>query len=160
MTQEVAGRKRLHASRVVARAAAAELFERAQKAVIARGEGSATDRAIASRWDISKTAVADYGDPTSGVAIALGDVLALPCRELARQVLVGALAALDQGGEVQTRDSLDRVAIELGAAVAQLHRDLADGREDEHDAHAAAFTRIATIALRGAASCGRRGGAQ
>ena len=131
MTQEVARGRRLHRSRVAARATAAVVFDKAQKAVIARGEGAATDRAIAKRWEISHPAVAAFGDPTSGVAIALGDVMALP-RELALEVLVGAIAALDAGADVQTRDGLDRVAIELGAGVARLHRDLADGREDEY----------------------------
>lgn len=53
-------------------------------------------------------------------------------------------------------DPTSGVAIELGAAVARLHQDIADGHEDEHQVHATALRRIAAIALRGAASCDRR----
>lgn len=156
MNENPATGRTLHPSRVAGRAIAAGLMRAAQNALVARGDGCATGRAIAVRWGITHAVVDRMGDPTSGVAITLGDVLALP-RELARQVLAGALAALDDGTDVPTRDSLDRVAIELGAAVARLHQDLADGREDEHQVHAAALRRIAAIALRGAASCDRRG---
>jgi len=157
VTTEVATSRSLHPARVAGRSIAAALVKSAKEALVARGDHSATGRAIAQRWGISHAVVDRMGDPTSGVAIALGDVLALP-RELARQILTGALATLDDGtADVPTRDSLDRVAIELGAAVARLHQDLADGREDEHATHAAALRRIAAIALRGAASCDRRG---
>ena len=42
--------------------------------------------------------------------------------------------------------------------LADLRRDLRDGREDEHADHAAAFRRLASLALRGAAAAGRRAG--
>lgn len=147
----------LHPARVAGRAIAATLLRAARESLVSRGDHSATGRCVAHRWGISHAVVDRMSDPASGVAITLGDVLALP-RDLARQVLTGALAALDDAApEVPTRDSLDRVAIELGAGVARLHRDLADGVEDEHHAHAATLRRIAAIALRGAASCDRRG---
>lgn len=155
MSDSLAPGRVLHPSRVSGRALAAGILLSAQRALVARGNGEATGRAIAQRWGLAHTSVDRMGDPKSGVAIALGDVLALP-RELARQVLAGALAALDDGGDVPTRDSLDRVAIELGAGVARLHQDLADGTEDDHAVHATALRRIAVIALRGAASCDRR----
>lgn len=155
MSDNPATSRTLHPARVAGRSIAASLMRAAQKALVERGDGCATGRAIAQRWGVTHAVVDRMGDPTAGVAIALGDVLALP-RELARQILAGALAALDDGTDVPTRDSLDRVAIELGAAVARLHQDLADGCEDEHGVHATALRRIAAIALRGAASCDRR----
>ncbi len=155
MSDSLAPSRTLHPSRVAGRALAAGILRSAQRALVERGDGAVTGHAIARRWGISHTSVDRMGDPTAGAAITLGDVLSLP-RELARQVLAGALGTLDDGAEVPTRDSLDRVAIELGAAVARLHQDLADGTEDEHHVHALALRRIASIALRGAASCDRR----
>lgn len=43
-----------------------------------------------------------------------------------------------------------------GAALDDLRRDLRDKREDEHATHGAAFRKLASTALRGAAACGRR----
>ena len=47
----------------------------------------------------------------------------------------------------------------LSRSVALLRRALRDGREDEHADHAAAFRRLAALALRGAAAAMRRTGA-
>lgn len=153
----VATGRALHPARVQGRALAATILRTAREALVARGDHSATGRAIAGRWGVSHTAVDRYSDPASGVAVALGDVLAMP-RALAVEVLTGALAALDEGGDVPTRDSLDRVAIELGVAIQAYHHDIADGREDEHQRHAAHLRKIAGIALRGAAASARRAG--
>lgn len=57
---------------------AATLLRTAREALVARGDHSATGRAIAGRWGVSHTAVDRYSDPASGVAVALGDVLAMP----------------------------------------------------------------------------------
>ena len=111
--ESVATGRSLHPARVQGRALAATLLRTAREALVARGDHSATGRAIAGRWGVSHTAVDRYSDSTSGVAVAFGDVLAMP-RVLATEVLTGALAALDEAADVPTRESLDRVAIELG----------------------------------------------
>ncbi len=155
MTTEAATSRTLHPSRIAGRSLAATILRNAREALVARGDASATGRTIAHRWGISHAIVDRMSDPTSGVAIALGDLLAMP-RALAIEVLTGSLAALDEGADVATRDSLDRVAIELGVAIQAYHSDIADGHEDEHSRHAAHLRRIAGIALRGAAACARR----
>ncbi len=87
--------------------------------------------------------------------LALGDLLTLPA-DLARDVLIGALSHLDASGDVSARDTIDSLAIDLGEALSDLRRDLRDGREDDHADHAAAFRRLAALALRGAAAADRR----
>lgn len=153
MTQPAA--TRFHPLRQRGRHAAATLAAAAQ-AACAAVDDACTDRAIARRFAIaSKTAVAAWFDAESGVAIALGDVLALP-KELARGILVRALAHLDDGAGPSTRDALDSVTVDLGAAVRAYHDDMRDGREDRDDAHEANLTRIAAIALRGVAGIQQR----
>lgn len=143
--------------RVSARAVAARLFRSARDAAVSRGCGHATGTALAAMWGVTHSAVDRLADPASGHAIALGDVLTLP-RDLAVDVLMGALAHLDATADVSARDTIDSLAIDLGEALADLRRDLRDGREDEHADHAAAFRRLASLALRGAAAAGRRAG--
>lgn len=146
---------RLCPSRVQGRGTGALLLAAARHALVARGDCSATGRAIALRFGISHAAVDRWSDPTSGVAVALGDVLAMP-RALAVEVFVGALAALDEGADTTASRAVAHVTIELGVACSALQRDLADGHEDDHAVHAAHLRKIAGIALRGAAACARR----
>ena len=146
----------LHPLRVAGRAIAAGLFHAARAAAVKRGCGAATSRAIAERWGLKAHRSIDYlGDPTSGHALALGDLLAMPV-DLARDVLIGALAHIDAAADVSARDTIDSLAIDLGEALADLRRDLRDGREDDHADHAAAFRRLSALALRGAAAAERR----
>lgn len=142
-----------HPSRVAGRATAAGGASSAQAACIARGDGSATDSAIGRRWGVSRAFVARLFDPSSGVAIALGDVLALP-RELARDILVRALGALEEGEGPQPRATLAQLTIALGRAVEDLERDLADGRMDDIERHRGHLCRIGSLALRGLLSLG------
>lgn len=149
---------RLSPFRVACGALAAETAAAAQRALVARGLGAYTDNAIARRLGISHAAVARFFDPESGVALTLRDVFAAG-DELVEELALAMLSMVhEQRAPMSTRDSLDHVAIELGAAVAALHRDLADGTEDEHHQHGAALRRIAGIALRGAAASARRAG--
>lgn len=115
MSDSLAPSRTLHPSRVAGRSLAAGILRSAQRALVERGDGAATGHAIARRWGISHTSVDRMGEPTSGVAIALGDVLALP-RELARQVLAGALAALVAvlEGEARARVAALTAALEGG----------------------------------------------
>ena len=147
----------LHPSRVAGRCIAAGAAGSAQQSRVARGDGAATDSAIARRWGLSHTAVARLFDPSSGVSIALGDVLALP-RELGRDILVRCLGALEEGEGPAPRATLSQLTIELGRAVEDLERDLADGHLDEHERHRAHLCRIGSLALRGLLSLG--GGAR
>lgn len=146
--------KPLATTRTEGRALAARCFRAGREAVAGTCDG-ASGRAIAERWDIHHSNIDHWSDETSGVAITLGDLLAMP-RPLAQATLARALAALSEGKETPTRDSCDGVAILLGETLAGLRRDLADGSEDEHDRHGAALEQIATIALIGAAGCRRR----
>lgn len=132
------------------RAIATRLSASAQAARVAAGDRGCTDRAIARHWKIrGHSRIAALFRPESGKAIHFGDVLALPT-ELARDILVRALAALDEGGGPGPRETVDHLAIALGHATSTLMADLADdGRLAAHDRHAASFARIATIALRG-----------
>lgn len=148
--------KPLATTRTEGRALAARIFRAARKAV-AGTDDSASGRAIAERWDIDHANVDRWADETSGVALAFGDLLAMP-RSLALATLTGAIAAVSDGADVPTRDTCDGVAILLGETVAGLKRDLADGSEDEHARHAAMLEKIAAIALKGAAACRRRAG--
>ena len=138
---------------------AAEIAATAQDTLVSRGESAYTDRAISIRLGISHTAVARFFDKASGVAITIRDTLAAG-DSLAEEVALAILAYVHgkRAAAVLTRDSLDRIAIELGVAIAAYHHDIADGREDEHHRHAAHLRKIAGIALRGAAACARRGG--
>jgi hypothetical protein len=148
--------KPLATPRIQGRALAAAAFRAAREALSAVDD-STTGRAIAKRWGVDHSIVDRWADPTSGVALALGDLLAMP-RPLAVATLMGSLALLSRGDDTPTRDTCDGIAILLGEAIQGLKRDLADGREDEHQRHAAMLERIAAIALKGAAACRRRAG--
>lgn len=117
--------------------------------------GAATGTALAARFGVTHSAIDRLADPASGHALTLGDLLAMP-RDLAADVLIAALAHLDEGADVSARDTLDSITIDLGVALDDLRRDLRDKREDEHATHGAAFRKLASTALRGAAACGRR----
>lgn len=141
---------------------AAQICKDAQASRIKLGDRSCTDGAIAVLWKdangkpLQASYVAKFFDPASGAAITLRDVKALP-KELARDILMRALASLDEGDGPAARDTLDRLAIETGAAFATMMSDLADnGVVDEHDRHAANFARIAGLATRGHIACNRR----
>lgn len=145
----------MHPLRVAARAVAARCFRSARDAAVARGNGAATGTALAARFGVTHSAIDRLADPASGHALTLGDLLAMP-RDLAADVLIACLAHLDEAADVSARDTIDSLAIDLGEALADLRRDLRDGREDEHADHAAAFRRLSALALRGAAAAGRR----
>ena len=151
--------KPLVPARASGRAATAQRAASAQRARIAAGDGACTDRALAQRLGMTHPHVAELFDPDGGKALALGDLAALP-RALAEDILVAELAALTSDrADVATRDTFDGVAIVLGEALSGLRSDLAkDGREDEHERHAAALRRMALICLRGADACQRRAG--
>jgi len=143
----------LHPSRVAGRSLSASLLRSAREALTARGDASGTGRALARRWAISHAVVDRWCDPTSGTSVALGDVLAMP-RDLAREVLVRALASLEDASEPSPRRTLAEITMALGRAVEDLERDLVDGRMDEGDKHRAHLCRIGTLALRGLISLG------
>lgn len=135
--------------------AAAKICEAAQKARRGLGDSTCTDSAIAVRWkdirgqSFEPSYVAKFFDPESGAAITLRDVLACP-KELAREILMRALASLDEGDGVSTRDTLDRIAIELGGAFKTMMADLEDdGVVNQYDRHATNLSRIAALATRG-----------
>lgn len=149
---------RFHALRVAGRALAAGLASSAQLARIAAGDGSCTHSAIAKRFALTDhSAVGPWFDAASGKAIAFGDVLALP-RSLARDILLRALGALEDGEGPSTRDTLDRIGIELGHGLHDYLDDLRDGTEDELAKHEANLVRVATVALRGVLAIQRRRG--
>lgn len=128
---------------------AATVASEAQRARAAVGDASVTDRAIAKRWAVQHSYVAKLFDADSGKAITLRDVLALP-RELAREILTRALAALDDDGGTTASDTQLRLAVQLGRLSETLQQDLADdGKLNDYRAHEALFSRIAAIALRG-----------
>jgi hypothetical protein len=129
--------------RVRWRARAAQLVATAQTACVAAGDRACHDRAIARQWELgSHDKVAQFFSPTSGKAIAFGDVLALP-RALTRGILTRALASLD---EDTIAESVERLAFKLARDMGALMDDLA---HDRHVGLADAFARIAAIAMRG-----------
>jgi hypothetical protein len=133
------------------RAIAARILSSAQAERVRVGDRGCSDRALARHWQIkSHLRIATLFRPTSGKAIAFGDVLALP-REFARDVLVRALASLDeQSAGPGPEESVYRLVIEIGEAVKALMSDLASGgRVHNHTRHATSFARIAAVALRG-----------
>ena len=78
-----------------------------------------------------------------------------PVKASTAEALATHLAAL-------ARPQVDALLRAVGGATAATRADLArerDGREDEHADHAAAFRRLAALALRGAAAAMRRTGA-
>lgn len=138
----------LHVLRTRARATAATLCAAAQTALVGGGNQACTDADLGRRFGISPAAVAKWFDPCSGVALTLGDLLAMP-KAIAREVLVRALASLDDDGPADTRASLDRITVELGAAVHAFATDMADGKLDDPAAVDVRLTRIAVTAMRG-----------
>jgi hypothetical protein len=147
--------KNVAPERMAGRSLAAQLAASAQDARVRAGDRSCTDRALARRWHCHHDRIASLFRPASGASIAFGDVLALPV-ELAREILVRALAALEPGRGPGPRETVDRLAIELGRAVHVLMTDLGDdGRLRSHEEHAALFARIAAIALRGQSAAER-----
>lgn len=154
--------KNVAPERMAGRSLAAQLAASAQDARVRAGDRSCTDRALARRWHCHHDRIAALFRSASGASIAFGDILALP-RELARDVLVRALAALDENADGPgTEESVYRLVIEIGEAVKALMADLASGgRVHNHARHAASFARIAAIALRGQSAAERaaQGGA-
>jgi len=146
--------KNVAPERMAGRALAAQLAASAQEAQVRAGARNCTDRALARRWHCHRDRIAALFRPASGASIAFGDVLALPV-ELAREILVRALASLEPGQGLGPRETVDRLAIELGRAVDMLMNDLGDGPMGAHDKHAALFARIASIALRGQSAAER-----
>lgn len=141
--------KRLHPLRTKGRVLAAAVGAEAQAARCQAGDDACSDRAIALRLGLNKNVPASWFRPTSGVGIALGDVLALP-RELAREILTRAFASLDEGGGPDEQATTANLTIALGKAVEALSEDFHDdGKVNQHARHAANFARIATIATRG-----------
>jgi hypothetical protein len=141
------------------RTAAARAFASA-KAACAAVDSACTDRGLARLLGLkSHTTVEHWARYESGLAIAFGDVLALP-RRLARATLLAALAELEEGERGSSeRDTLDRLAIELGVGMHALMEDLADdGQVNQHARHAGNFLRIALLAMRGYVAAARRGG--
>ncbi len=140
--------------RTQGRSRAASIAAEAQKHLLAAGNRLVSDTRIAKSWGIRKhERVGAMFDASTGVAIALGDVLALP-KPLARAILLGCLAALDgadgdAGADPTIRAALDRIGIEVGEALRHYLNDRADGRIDEPAAHAQRLLAIAEPALRG-----------
>jgi hypothetical protein len=133
------------------RVLAARILAAAQAERVRAGDRGCTDRALVRYWQLrSHAQVAAFFRPTSGKAMYFGDVLALP-RELARDVLVRALAALDEPSATPgPEESIYQLVIEIGEAVKALTTDLAGGgRIHNHARHAASFARVAAVALRG-----------
>jgi hypothetical protein len=72
---------------------------------------------------------------------------------------VRALAAVDEAdpsAAPSTRDTLDRIGIELGKSLTDYVRDVHDGREDDHAVHEANLVRLVGTALRGLRGIQRR----
>lgn len=146
-----------HPLRVQARRLAAALAAAAQTTRVAAGDGACTDRALAKRFALgSKNGVAAWFDPESGAAVALGDVLALP-RELAREILLRALAALEEGDGPAPDVSMADLASRLGLIADGIQRDRADdGRLNDHARHRDNFAAAALVAVRGYLAADRR----
>jgi hypothetical protein len=148
-----------HPLRSAGRARAADLAAKAQTARVRGGDSACTDRAIAKRFALSKhQQIGAWFDPESGVAVALGDVLALP-RELARDILLRALASLEEGDGPAPEIALGDLAIKLGLIADGIQRDRQeDGVVNDHARHADRFVAAATVAVRGYLAAARRAG--
>lgn len=152
MTTEAVAQHSFHPLRGRARYLAASYARDAQSFLLKQGLAFCTDRALAARWGLkSHHPISDLFNPASGKALALGDVLALP-KELARAILVAALAALED--ETQTdadpSETLAEITVAIGKAFEALKADANDnGKYDEPTAHASRLGRIAALALRG-----------
>jgi hypothetical protein len=153
-TRGSAGRQKKTERRRACDARATAVAERAQRSLVREGHAECSDRAIAQSWELgSHHPVSELFAPSSGRCMSLGDPMALP-RELGRRIYAGCLAELEAdapGAEhVAARDVLSRLVIQIGKAHEGLEADLADdGRINQHERHAAAFLRIATLAMRG-----------
>jgi len=126
-----------------------------------------TDAAIARRWAVPTVSAAApkplqpsyvgrFFDPESGKAITLRDVLALP-KALARDILLRALASLEDGDGPGASECLGDIIIEAGETTATLRRDRADdGRENDYARHRDHFARLAATAMRGYLAADKR----
>jgi hypothetical protein len=151
---------KLHPLRVQGRAKAAEIGAEAQAARVDSGDAACTDRAIARRFCLSKSGapVAAWFDPQSGHAVTLGDVLAMP-RDLAREILARAFAALEGDEGPSAEASMGDLAITLGEIAADIRRDRADdGKVNDHRAHADNYARAVSVAMRAYAAEAKRAG--
>lgn len=143
----------MHPLRQRGRSVAATLLSKVRKAKFPK-DASLSNEMLAGRWAISDTHIERLFNPESGVAMAFGDLLALP-KSLAIDVLTAALAWLDaQGGDARrepsTPDTLMDISIALGKACEAYRADEGDnGRIDSPDVHAKHLGRIAALALRG-----------
>ena len=146
----------LHPSRVRGRLLAKTLAAAAQQACLARGDDACTDGALGRRLGIARQQVARLFETADAKPLHLGDLFALP-RELAREILVRAIGALEDGAGPGPRVTLAQLTIELGRAVEDLERDLADGRIDDTARHKAHLCKIGTLALRGYLGLGGEG---
>ncbi len=151
-------RPQLCAARIKARRLAATLCADEQAAQQASGAAHTSDTDIQHAWALkSHHSVGDLLDPDTGKAVALGDVLALPNKAMARGILLRALAALEDGDGPTASECLGDLVIEAGEATAMLRRDrLDDGRENNYPAHREHFARLATTATRGYLAADRR----
>ena len=147
--------KKMAPERVLFRSTVASLLGDAVRARVSGGDGASSLRAIARRLGVSHTQGERWVDPNSGRAIPLGDVLAMP-RELARETLVRCLGELENGEGPGPRATLDAITVALGVAVADLARDLTDGRVEEVEKHRTHLSRIGTLAIRGYLALGGR----
>lgn len=134
-----------------AEAAAAALVEAARRARRAMGDASVTDLAIARRWKPGTETfshVTRLFTATSGVNITLAKILALP-KDLARDILARALAALEDGDGPEPDVALGDLAIKLGVIAHGIQRDRSDdGLVNDHARHRDNFAAAMTCAAR------------
>ncbi len=152
--------ERLAPVRVTWRALAAEALDRAITAASRVSDGC-TRRAVARRLGVSHTSVERWCDPASGRVAKAGDIDAMGARVAVswHTAMIGEHIARDAAtgrATATAQSTVHACVIRLGAATAALERDLADGREDEHAAHADALEAIAREALLGATAARAR----
>jgi hypothetical protein len=138
---------------------AATILQDAQK-VHAKRSANCTDAGIARRWGqpavgnepakpLAESYVARLFDPESGKAATLRDVIALP-PELARDVLLRALASLEDAEAQSPEETLGDIVIKAGELTGVLRADrIKDGVLNEFEAHRDHFAALATVAIRG-----------
>lgn len=118
-------------------------------------------------WPVRDCDVSISRDPATGDAAFRARVFdvglaALPLAEATGDTPAASAEALATHLAALARPQVDALLRAVGGATAATRADLArerDGREDEHADHAAAFRRLAALALRGAAAAMRRTGA-